>query len=388
MIYKVLVGNEHGGAAMSSKEIIDSFINDQDFAVVFLCNGEFCQKMKGHKNVFAINSFEPPVLVSDTFFKRIINYVKFLFWIFLTVLKFGSFIREQKVRYIHTTNNHALLVTLLSKFFNKSLYIISHWRCVGLASASKYISILHKIDKVFCISNVVKHSLPDFLQAKSIVVYNGVDVKMIEKEGVKHKGFLREQLHFSFDDFVIGTIGTFTSIKCHELLIDTLPYLSIKNLKLVLFGSSPNKESIKYLSYLKEKVSTMELESQVFFLMDSDYPLPKRFIVDFDLFVGATWNSGSGEGFGLIYTEAMAQRLPVIAINVGAANEIILDKETGFLIQNNDPKELAAVIQQAFINKDILKEYGNNGFSRVIRNFDISIGIDKLKALYKEVQKC
>lgn len=388
MIYKVLVGNEHGGAAMSSMEIINNFINDEDFAVVFLCNGEFCKKIQGHKNVFLINSFEPPILVSDTLLKKIINYVKFLYWTLFTVSKFVYFVRKNNVKFIHTTNNHALLITLLSKYFNKSIFVVSHWRCVGLTSASKYKAILHKIDKVICISNIVKYSLPNFLKKKSVVIYDGVNVKVIENQGLKNQGFLRKKIHLSADDFIFGTIGSFTPIKCHELLIDSLIYLSIQNFKLILFGSCPNQESVKYLFYLKKKVSKMGFQNQVYFMMDSDYPEPKRFIVDFNLFIGATWNSGFGEGFGLIYTEAMAQKLPVVAIDVGAANEIIIHKKTGFLIKNNNPKELADVIQLAYINGNVFKEYGNNGFSRVIDNFDISILVRKLKAFYKEIQEC
>lgn len=390
MIYKVLVGNEHGGAARSSMEIINNFINNENFAVIFLCNGEFSEKFKNSKfnNVFIIDSFAPPILTSTTLVRKIINQVKFIFWIIFTSLKFIRLVKNKKVRYIHTTNNHALLITLIAKKFKRSLFIISHWRCVGLASSKKYYMLLNDIDVVICISNAVKQSLPILLQLKSKIIYDGIDVKTISDEGLRLKGKLRNNLQIRNDEFIIGTIGTFSSIKCHDKLIDSLTHLSIKNLKVILFGSCPNSHSANYLKFLKEKVNSLGLENQVYFLMDSDYLQPKNFIIDFDFFVGTTWNSGLGEGFGLIYAEAMAQKLPVVAINVGAANEIIVDKKTGFLINSNDPKELAEVIQYSYNNRKIIKSYGENGFKRVSQNFDIHLTIDKLATLYKDIVKC
>jgi len=391
MIYKVLVGNEHGGAAESSEQIIKNFINNKKFSLVFLHNGKFAKKFIGNtNNVYTVNSYEPPIITSRFFFQRLVQYVKFLIWLIITVLKFLIFLKSNNVKYVHTTNNHALLVTLISKYLNKSIYVISHWRCIGLASSSKYKPILHKIDSVICISKAVKSSLPVFLQQKSSIIYDGIDVKLISSEGEKYKGILRTRLKLSINDFIVGTIGSYTSIKCHDLLIDSLTFLINKNLniKLILFGSCPNSESEMYLNYLKEKVKILGLNDQVYFLMDSDYLMPKYYIVDFDLFVGATWNFGRGEGFGLMNAEAMAQKLPVTAIDVGAAREIIINNETGFLMKKNDSSELAQLIIRAYSNRKLLKELGMNGFSRVIQNFDISNTINELNIQYTQTIKC
>lgn len=385
MIYKVLVGNEHGGAATSSKEIIDAFVdNDLNFKVVFLCENRF-SKLFSSNNIKNLKSFEPPIIQSDNWFKKHIQRIKFLFWIILTTFLFVKFIKKNKIKNIHTTNNHALLVCLISKIIVPDIYIISHWRCVGLASSNQYFKLLEKIDKIIAISTEVKKSLPAAMQAKTSVIYDGVNVNEINVSNKLRSGELRSILGIGSDEFLIGTIGSFTSIKCHELIIDSMFELHKSNIFAVLIGSCPNKESEKYLEYLMDKVSRNNLQNNVFFLHDQEVFPPKYYISDLDLFVGATWNEGRGEGFGLIYIEAMAAQLPLVAIKVGAAKEIIKAYKTGFLIEDNNSAKLAKTLLMAFDNKTLLNEFGEKGLERAFNKFDISITLEALKRIYLSV---
>lgn len=382
MIYKVLVGNEHGGAAVSSKAILDNFIEKEGFKGVFLCNGRF-SKLFDSKSTANLNSFEPPIIGSGNFIFKVFQGIKFLFWIVFTSFLLSKYIRKQKIKIIHTTNNHALLICLVCKLLNPQLYIISHWRCVGLSSTKQYFFLLKKLNKVICISQAVKASLPLFLQDKSIVIYNGVDVKSIYEENYKNKGKLFSQLNLGENDILLGTIGSFTKIKCHELIIDCfIDNVVNNNIKVVLIGSCPNQESEKYLDYLKGKVIKNNLQSQIYFLMNNIIQPPKNYISDLNLFIGATWNNGLGEGFGLIYVEAMSAKVPVLAIDVGAANEIINDGISGFLIKSNSSQELYNKIQEIdFTKTDYLRE---NAFENASKKFDIHVTMEKLKELYEE----
>lgn len=50
------------------------------------------------------------------------------------------------------------------------------------------------------------------------------------------------------------------------------------------------------------------------------------------------------EGFGLVFLEAMAHGLPVVASRAGAAPEVVLDQQTGMLVPDSAPDTLAAAI--------------------------------------------
>lgn len=384
MIWKILVGNEHGGAAVSSAGIIDQFLDKENFKVLFLTKGDFA-KQYPTSAVYNLKSEEPPIILSKNKAGKIIQYIKFVYWVVYTTILFLKVVKKKKIKTIHTTNNHALLICLLSKLLIPELYIISHWRCVGLASSAHYRFLLKKINKIIAISDAVKNSLPILLQEKVEVIYNGVPVDEISHMNNKNKGQLRNILKLNSSEFLIGTIGSFTAIKCHELIIDSLIVGSTnKDTYAVLMGSCPNKDSEKYLSYLKDKVLRFNLQSRVFFITDETILTPKYYLNDLDLFIGATWNQGLGEGFGLIYIEAMAASVPVLAIDVGAATEIINHHINGFLIQTNSPKELS---NQLKLIKSIsnIEELKKNAFIDAKSRFDISVTLSKIESIYNKI---
>jgi phosphatidyl-myo-inositol dimannoside synthase len=53
---------------------------------------------------------------------------------------------------------------------------------------------------------------------------------------------------------------------------------------------------------------------------------------------------GGGEGFGIVYLEAGARGLPVIAGNVGGALDAVVQDETGVLVDPADPGAVAAAV--------------------------------------------
>jgi phosphatidylinositol alpha-1,6-mannosyltransferase len=91
-----------------------------------------------------------------------------------------------------------------------------------------------------------------------------------------------------------------------------------------------------------------------------------------------------GEGFGLVYLEAMAHGTPVIAAQDGAAAEIILDGRTGFLI---DPTSVEAVIESVLLllaDPDRRDQMGRTAAEHVEAKFTFPPYRDRLRALLAE----
>lgn len=62
----------------------------------------------------------------------------------------------------------------------------------------------------------------------------------------------------------------------------------------------------------------------------------------------------SYEGFGIVYLEALAYGLPVIATTAGAAREIITHGREGFLVPPENPAALAQVLQTLIDNAELM----------------------------------
>jgi glycosyltransferase involved in cell wall biosynthesis len=99
-----------------------------------------------------------------------------------------------------------------------------------------------------------------------------------------------------------------------------------------------------------------------------------------------TMPNGEVETFGLVYAEAQAMRVPVVAFASGGISEVVAHGETGFLAPEGDIRELAGYIQQLMVEPDLCGKMGDAGRRRVERLFDLDKQNAKLEALYDELR--
>lgn len=92
-----------------------------------------------------------------------------------------------------------------------------------------------------------------------------------------------------------------------------------------------------------------------------------------------------GEGFGLVYLEAMARGKPVIGGAHGGAPEVIDDGRTGYLVQHGDAPQLATSIETLLANSVLAREMGARGRERVNRDFKFNGFAKSLKKTLREL---
>ncbi len=74
------------------------------------------------------------------------------------------------------------------------------------------------------------------------------------------------------------------------------------------------------------------------------------------------------EGFGLVYLEASAHGLPVVAHDVGGVAEAVVDGVTGLLVPPHRPAQLAAAFEQLVFDPELRRRLGEAGRSWSQRN--------------------
>jgi phosphatidyl-myo-inositol dimannoside synthase len=74
------------------------------------------------------------------------------------------------------------------------------------------------------------------------------------------------------------------------------------------------------------------------------------------------------EGFGLVYLEAAAHGLPVVANNVGGVSEAVVDGVTGLLVPPHRPVQLAAAFEKLIHDPELRKRLGAAGREWAMRN--------------------
>jgi phosphatidylinositol alpha-1,6-mannosyltransferase len=74
------------------------------------------------------------------------------------------------------------------------------------------------------------------------------------------------------------------------------------------------------------------------------------------------------EGFGLVYLEAAAHGLPVVAHDVGGVSEAVADGKTGLLVPPDRPVQLAAAFEKLFHDAALRRQLGEAGREWARRN--------------------
>ncbi len=88
-----------------------------------------------------------------------------------------------------------------------------------------------------------------------------------------------------------------------------------------------------------------------------------------DIFAMTSINHGhSIEGFGLVYLEAAAHGLPVVAHDVGGVSEAVIDGQTGILVPPHRPAQLAAAFEKLIHDAPLRRRLGGAGRAWATRN--------------------
>jgi glycosyltransferase involved in cell wall biosynthesis len=88
-----------------------------------------------------------------------------------------------------------------------------------------------------------------------------------------------------------------------------------------------------------------------------------------DIFAMTSVNHGNSvEGFGLVYLEASAHGLPVVAHDVGGVSEAVLHGVTGLLVPPDRPAQLAAAFEQLVFDETLRRRLGESGREWATRN--------------------
>ena len=75
------------------------------------------------------------------------------------------------------------------------------------------------------------------------------------------------------------------------------------------------------------------------------------------------------EGFGVACLEAMAHARPVLATAVGGLRDLVVDGETGLVVEPRDPRALRAALERLLDDPDLRRRLGAAGRERAREHF-------------------
>jgi glycosyltransferase involved in cell wall biosynthesis len=217
-------------------------------------------------------------------------------------------------------------------------------------------------------------------------VYYGIDRAPFEAAAcmpADERDALRAEFGFEPGDVVFVCVARFAAQKAHDVLLKALRRAVDTGLehdgppiRLLLVGGDPfgdGKERAEALA------GELELgDSCVFAGIRHDVP---RLLAASDVFtMSSLW-----EGLGLVFLEAMATSIPVLATGVSAVPEVVVQGETGLLVPPAEVEPLAEAMLRLARDPALRESLARAGRARVEREFGLDRMVDQTLGIYREL---
>ena len=215
--------------------------------------------------------------------------------------------------------------------------------------------------------------------AQSMVkIAPGIDTDHFSPQDARE---LRNELGLT-EKKVIVSVGRLVHRKGQDVLIEAMPAIikDVPEAHILMIGEGP------YRSYLENRVKALGLQERVTFIGRIQYADLPQYICAGDLFVMPSRSRLAGlevEGLGIVYLEASACGLPVIAGNSGGAPDAVLKEETGLVVDGTQKTDVAAAVVQLLLDPDRSKAMGIAGRQWIIREWRWEIWSARFAELLK-----
>jgi phosphatidylinositol alpha-1,6-mannosyltransferase len=187
---------------------------------------------------------------------------------------------------------------------------------------------------------------------------SGVDTSLFAPDPVARQTIRAR--HGLGDRPVIVCISRLVPRKGQDVLIRALPAIraQVPDAALLIVGGGP------YRGRLEALASSVGVSSDVVFTGSVPWAeLPAHYNAG-DVFAMPCRTRGRGldvEGLGIVYLEASATGLPVVAGDSGGAPETVLDHETGMIVDGRDVSEVAETLAQLLSDPEKAAALGARG---------------------------
>ncbi|NOY56881.1 MAG: glycosyltransferase family 4 protein [Actinobacteria bacterium] len=216
----------------------------------------------------------------------------------------------------------------------------------------RYASTLGGAAARFAVSRYTKRRVEERFHVPVVWAGAGVDIDVFLPGPVEHEGF------------VVGCVGRFVRRKGHADVLRAVSSLRAQGLpaRSMMVGWGPREKRLRRIA----RRSRVPTEFMVGISRAALADAYRRMDV-FAMPARSRWAGLEVEGLGLVYLEAAASGLPVIAGRSGGAPETVDDGRTGFVVA--DEPQLMSALRTLQEDPDLAARMGSAGRARVAELF-------------------
>jgi starch synthase len=304
----------------------------------------------------------------------------------------SSHAKSAELDIIHSHTWYANYAGFLSgKLLNKPHVLSAHsleplrpWKAEQLGLGYEISSQVEKMayaqaDGIIAVSHAMRADIlkvyaDDVDPDKVSVIHNGINVEdfqsAVDPAQTSQNRQIAEQLGVNPELPSAIFVGRITRQKGIELLLDSISQIN-QPIQWILAASSPDTPEIA--RNVAEKISALKSSGKNIIWLDQHLSRRELLAV---LSVSQVFLCPSiYEPLGIVNLEAMACRLPVVASKVGGIPEVVLDSQTGFLVDYDATQtekfvsDFAGAVKRIFDQPQLAQTFGKAGWLRARDNF-------------------
>ena len=227
---------------------------------------------------------------------------------------------------------------------------------------------------VTAVSNAVADSLEGFPGPKPTVVANGVAVSVTPAEVAAVRG----SLGIAPGQPLVVHVGNIRPHKGHDTLIRTATRLATMAPDAVIVSAGGEKFPGD-LARVRSQAAAAGVSDRVRFLGRIEDARPLLAAAD------VVVNPSDVEGLPLALLEALALLRPVVATAVGGVPSVVIDGETGRLVQPGDPEALAEALAEVLSNPVRARQWGEAGAQLVKSEYGVPRMVKAYEDIYRQI---
>lgn len=215
---------------------------------------------------------------------------------------------------------------------------------------------------------------PDFVRLPS-----GVDIERFKPIDEAARAEVRRRFGYG-EEPIIVCVSRLVARKGQDRLIDVMPRIHATHptARLILIGRGA------YEKRLRARIDAIPSSAQRIHIMGElgDDEL-RDLLAASDVFAMPARTRGGGldvEGLGIVYLEAQACGLPVVAGNSGGAPETVTES-TGIVVDGRDVDEIAEALLTLLGSTELRRRMGDSGRDHVVKQWTWEVMSDKARKI-------
>jgi len=240
-----------------------------------------------------------------------------------------------------------------------------------------------KSDVIIAISKIQKHELTSvhkIAPSEKVEVVNlGFDLERFNLNKEDNRKEFRTKFKIDDNEAAVGIIGRLAPIKNHDFLFEIVEDLANETntqFKLVVIGDGELSDDLKLKAHIIEERLGRSIFIFTSWIKNIEFALSGLDVV-------ALCSLNEGTPVSLI--EAQASGVPVISTDVGGVKDILIENETGFVVDLHDQNKYKEQLLKLIESKSLREKMSQNGWEHVKDKFSYNSLCSNMKKVYLKV---